>query len=119
MFIEIRDNVIWFKQVKAEPGLHGRLVALGEGEQITLKVDNIEGRWARMRTGRDGRPTDGIKPVGAMAAVWARLQARRGELVRLEIPDSKRDDYLAGLDESLDEWLSAEDEEAFGDLQPI
>lgn len=119
MFIEIRNNAIWFKQLEAEPALHDRLSALNEGEQIVLKVDNVEGRWVRMRTGRDGRPTNGIRPVGAMATVWARLQARRGQLVRLEMPGSMCEAYLVGLDDSLDEWLTAEDEEAFGDLRPV
>lgn len=119
MQIEIRDDVIWFKQLRSEPALYNRLSALRDDEQIVLKVDNIEGRWARMRTGRDGRPTHGIKPVGAMATVWTRLQARRGELVRLEMPDLVPDSYLASLDETLNEWLSAEDEEAFGDLRSL
>lgn len=118
MQIEIRDDVIWFRQLRAEPALISRLSALKDNEKIVLRIDNIEARWARMRTGRDGRPTHGIKPVGAMATVWSRLQARRGELVELEVPDMVPDSYLASLDGSLDEWLSAEDEQAFGDLRP-
>lgn len=119
MMIEIRDDVIWFNQLESEPALLRRLSALEEDEQITLRVDDIEGRWARMKTGKDGRPTHGIKPVGAMAIVWRRLQARRGEAVRIEWPDAAGNGYLEMLEETLDEWRSAEDEAAFGDLRPL
>ena len=72
-----------------------------------------------MKTGADGRPTLGIKPVGAMASVWARLQKRRGEKVRINSPEDEDDPFLRIADATFEEWYSAEDEEAFGELRPI
>ncbi|EHK57462.1 hypothetical protein [Allomesorhizobium alhagi] len=119
MLIEIRDDVIWAKHLKASPALYNAVVNLPEEETINLAVDGIVGKWARMRTGADGRPTLGIKPVGAMATVWKRLQERRGEKVRVSWPDDEEDAWLRLADTTFEEWYSAEDEEAFGDLRPL
>ncbi len=119
MLIEIRDNVIWAKHLKRDPSLHDEIVALGENEILRLRVDGIVGTWAKMRSGSDGRPTLGIRPVGAMASVWARLQKRRGEKVRLERPSDAPDPLLELADRTFEEWYSAEDEEAYGELRPI
>jgi len=117
MLFEIRDDVIWFKHLKHNPLLFERVARLDEGESVTLSVDGTHGRWVRMRRGRDGRPTYGIKPVGEMAKVWASLQSRRGKKVRLELPDYSDDEFLKLASETFTEWLSPEDEEAFAHLQ--
>ncbi|MEJ6783931.1 hypothetical protein [Aminobacter sp. Piv2-1] len=119
MLIEIKDDVIWAKHLKASPALYETVVGLAPEETISLSVDGIVGKWARMRSGADGRPTLGLKPVGAMATVWKRLQERRGEKVHLTWPDDDTDALLRLADMTFDEWYSAEDEEAFGDLRPI
>lgn len=119
MFVEIRDDVLWLKQLKDAPDLFEAASRLPAGEVLTLRVDGIVGKWARMRQGRDGRPTKGLKPIGAMAEVWARLQRRRGELVTLEWPGAEDDPLLRLADETFDEWRSAEDEAAYGELRPL
>lgn len=119
MLMEIRDDVIWAKHLKASPELYDAVVNLEENEIIRLSVDGIIGRWARMRTGKDGRPTLGLKPVGAMAQVWKRMQERRGEKVPLDWPEGPPDPWLQMADASFVEWRSAEDEEAYGELRPL
>lgn len=119
MFVEIRDDVIWARHLKDSPALYDAVIRLADDEIIRLSVDGIVGKWARMRTGSDGRPTLGLKPVGAMAAVWKRFQQRRGEKVRIVWPDDEDDAWLQMANLTFDEWHSAEDEEAFGDLQPL
>ena len=119
MLIEIRDGVIWAKHLKASPALYNEVVDLPDEETISLAIDGIVGKWARMRTGADGHPTLGIKPVGAMATVWKRLQERRGEKVRVSWPDDEEDAWLRLADATFEEWYSAEDEEAFGNLRPL
>ncbi len=119
LILEIRDDVIWMKHLKRDRELYAAVSDLADEETITLRADKIVGKWARMKTGRDGRPTYGIKPVGAMARVWAGMQKRRGEKIRLELPDDEGDAYLRYADQTFVEWYSAEDEEAFGDLQPL
>ncbi len=119
MQIEIRDDVIWAKHLRASRALYDAVIKLPEDETISLMVDGIVGKWAKMRVGADGRPTQGIKPVGAMATVWKRLQQRRGEKVSVSWPDDEEDAWLRLADMTFEEWCSAEDEEAFGDLQPL
>ncbi|PWK63881.1 hypothetical protein [Aminobacter sp. AP02] len=119
MLIEIRDDVIWAKHLRANPALYNTVLNLAPEETINLSVDGIFGKWAKMRTGADGRSTLGLKPVGAMATVWQRLQERRGEKVHVHWPDNEDDAWLRLADMTFEEWYSAEDEEAFGDLQPL
>lgn len=119
MLIEIRDDVIWAKHLKASPSLYETVVNLAPEETISLSVDGIVGTWAKMRTGADGRPTLGLKPVGAMATVWKRLQERRGDRIQINWPDEETDPLLRLADMTFDEWYSAEDEEAFGELRPL
>lgn len=119
MFVEISDDVLRLKQLKNLPDLYEAALRLPAGETVTLKVDGIVGQWARMRPGRDGRPTLGLKPVGAKAEVWARCQSRRGERVSLCWPDAEDDPLLKLADATFDEWRSAEDEAVYGELRPV
>lgn len=113
--IKIADHTIWFKHVN-EPKLRERLNNLHDEEEINLEVGGVIGRWKRMRTGKDGRRTDAIKPDGAMKKVWNDwYRTRKGEeLVVREI--SLADDYLAAGSTLFSEWNSSEDDEAFRDL---
>lgn len=119
MLIEIRDDVIWAKHLMADPDLYHAVLNLRENETMRLSVDGVVGKWTKMRTGSDGRPTPGIKPIGAMATVWKRLQQRRGEKIAVRRPDDEGDAWLRMADMTFEEWYSAEDEEAFGDLRPL
>jgi hypothetical protein len=118
MLMEISDDVIWIKHLKPHPSLFERLSRLKAEETILLSVDGHVGYWARMKDGKDGRPTMGVKPVGAMADIWKRYQDRRGERIEIDLPGDE-DPFLRLADETFSEWYSAEDEEAFSDLRPI
>jgi hypothetical protein len=113
--LEISDVAIWFPHVHA-PVLAKRLYALQPEEEVTLEADGVIGKWRRMKTGKDGREVVGIKPVGAMKAVWGDwFKNRKGE--RIEVREvTIADDYLAAATPLFSEWASPEDEEAFRDL---
>ena len=114
-YVEIRDDTMWVKQIEGGRALKERIGTLVPGEVIELEVDGIVGRWEKMRSGKDGRPTMGIKPIGPMKEIWKQFQSRRGEVV--EVREVKTADaYLAALSDTMTEWSSPEDEEAFRDL---
>jgi hypothetical protein len=113
--ITIRDNSIWLSHIEGDAPLRSRLERLKPGQAIDLEVAGVVGRWERMKPGRDGRPTPGIKPIEAMRDVWKKMQARRGQLVELREVQTA-DSYLAALSRTLSEWDSPEDEEAYRDL---
>jgi hypothetical protein len=114
-YVEIRDDSMWAKQIEGSKALKDRIIALTPGAVIELEVDGIVGRWEKMRNGKDGRSTLGIKPIGPMKEIWKRFQARRGDVV--EVREVKTADaYLAALSDIMTEWNSPEDEEAFRDL---
>lgn len=119
VMMEIRDNTIWAKHLLQDSHLHRSILGLRENEIIRLTVDGIEGDWQKMKTGSDGRPVAGIKPVGKMASVWKRWQVRRGEKVAVSLPQAETDPFLRIADMTFEEWYSAEDEEAFGELRPL
>ena len=113
--VEIRDDAIWATQIEGGKALKQKILSLSEGEVIELEVDGIVGRWEKMRDGRDGRATNGIKPVGPMKEIWKRFQARRGDVVEVRQVQTA-DTFLAALSDTMSEWNSLEDEEAFRDL---
>lgn len=86
----IKDVVVWTKHVHGDPQLTAKLNTLRGGEQIELSVDGFRGFWRKMNDGRDGRPTNGLRPVGRMQEFWQELYStRRGEAVRIEFPESE------------------------------
>ncbi len=111
----IRDDAIWTKHIEGAPALRERIAAMRPGEVIDLEVDGIVGRWERMRTGKDGRPTNGIKPIGEMRQVWAKLRKQGERTIKIR-EVVMADSYLAALPQVLDEWNSPDDEEAYRDL---
>jgi hypothetical protein len=113
--VKIADNSIWLRHIEQDAPLKDRLAALEPGERVDLEVGGVVGRWEKMRVGRDGRPTDAIKPIESMKDVWTKMQRERGRMVEVRQVLSA-DSYLAALGETLDEWNSPEDEEAFRDL---
>lgn len=113
--VKIADNSIWLRHIEQDVPLRERLSALKPGEFIDLEVAGIVGRWERMKDGKDGRPTDGIKPIESMKDVWIKMQRERGRTVEVRQVVTA-DSYLAALSDTLDEWNSPEDEEAFRDL---
>ncbi len=117
--IEISDVAVWFKHLH-HPELVHRLKALRQQGEISLQIDEVVGRWQRMKTGKDGREVYGIRPVSAMKSVWNEwFKMRKGEDVEIK-EVILADDYLAAAAPLFSEWLSDEDEdedeEAFRDL---
>ena len=45
---------------------------------VNLKVDGITGRWEKMADGKDGRPTNGLKPNAGAKRAWHELLEHRG-----------------------------------------
>jgi hypothetical protein len=80
----VSDYVIWTKHIHGDPELVARIHALWAGQTIELEVDGTKGTWRKMDDGVDGRPTPGIRPIGAAQAVWRALyKTQRGETVTL------------------------------------
>lgn len=114
-FVEIRDDTIWVNHIDGGKQLKDRIISLAPGEVIELEVDGIVGAWEKTRVGKDGRAQQSIKPIGNMKTVWKRFQARRHQNV--EIREVRTADaFLASLSETMSEWNSPADEEAFRDL---
>jgi hypothetical protein len=111
----INDDSIWIRNIEGDPRLRERIAGLRPGEVIDLEVDGIVGKWEKMRKGRDGRPTLGIKPIAEMRSVWARLRREGKRTVGIREVVAA-DTYLASLTPLLSEWDTPEDEEAFRDL---
>ena len=114
--IKISDSNIWAKHIEDDPSLKERILNLAPGAVIELEVGGVAGRWAKANTGKDGRSTDAIKPVGTMKEVWKNFfHTRHGAFVTIR-QTQLADSYLAALRGTLSEWDSPEDEEAFRDL---
>jgi hypothetical protein len=113
--VRLTDQVIWFKHIEGETLLE-RLTALQAEEEIHLEVGGVVGRWKRMKSGADGRPTDGIKPSGAMRDIWSEWYgSKRGDRLTVrEVPQEPRNRLSAVS--LFPEWQCAEDEAAFRDL---
>lgn len=113
----IADDVVWAKHIE-DPTLRNRVQHLIAGEQIHLLIDGIVGKWEKMKDGKHGVPTPGIKPVGAMAEIWkSHFRPKKGKRVAIcEVTTA--DSYFEGLTANLAEWDSPQDERAYHDLQP-
>lgn len=113
--LEITDVAIWFKHVHAKD-LLAKLQSLEPEDEILLSVDQVIGRWRRMRTGKDGRPVHAIRPVGPMREVWNDwYKSRKGDRVDVHAV-TLADDFLSATAGLMSEWSSEEDESAFHDL---
>lgn len=113
--VAIKDDAIWIGHIEGSAALQERLRKLRAGDILELEVDGIVGSWERMRDGRDGRPTLGIKPVSHMKLVWAQLRHQTGRVVHIrEVVTAET--YLSAIGRTLDEWNSPEDEAAYADL---
>ncbi len=113
--VRISDVAIWIKHVEGNE-LRDRLRAMRDEEYINLEADGVVGRWIRMRTGKDGRPTEAIRPEGSMKEVWSNwYRERRGQTIDLR-EVRLADDYIANVAPLFPEWESEEDEAAFRDL---
>ena len=111
----ISDTAIWFKHIDSTE-LKSRVQALNDDQAILLETDGVVGSWRRMKTGKDGRPVDGIRPDGSMKDIWNKWYAnRKGEKVTIR-EVRMADEYLVTVASLFPEWDSPEDNEAFNDL---
>jgi hypothetical protein len=113
----IRDNALWIKHIEGDAAFRARLIALKQETRIDLLVDGRPTRWMKMRDGRDGRPTQGLKPTPETFPFWAAMQARRGEMISILPADEPM--HLQALAATLSEWDDAEDEAAYAHLQAV
>jgi len=114
-YVAIRDDTLWANHIEGDATLKERIQALKPGEVIELEIDGIVGSWEKTRVGKDGRAQQSIKPIGNMKLVWKQFQARRKEVVEIRRVQTA-DSYLAALSDTLSEWNSPADDEAFRDL---
>lgn len=113
--VTVRDDAIWIGHIEGGSTLQERLRRLRAGDVLDLEVDGIVGSWERMRDGKDGRPTLGIKPISHMKHVWAEMRRKTGKTVHIrEVVTAET--YLTAVSRTLDEWNSPEDEAAYADL---
>lgn len=114
----IRDDVIWAKHLSGDQELVRRIAALPEERPMVLLVEGTPVRFLKMKNGKDGRPTNGLKPDPASKPIWSAMQERRGQVVDVRLQDSasSSDPYLASLSGLLAEWDSLEDAEAYDGL---
>jgi hypothetical protein len=84
----VSDYVIWAKHIHDDRELVQHILAMWAGQTIQLEVDGVRGTWRKMDDGGDGRPTPGIRPIGAAQEVWRYLyRRRRGEVVSLKVTE--------------------------------
>ena len=103
----VRDVVIWTKHVHGGDTAQ-RLSGLPGDTEVTLVVDGVSGRWCKMRDGRDGRRTAGLRPVGRAQSFWQSLfESRRGESVSIELESSTEVDLALPEAAEADRWSHA------------
>ena len=83
-YVEIRDHSIWIKHIYEGEKLQKHLLDKKQNTLLELEIDGVKGHWIKMSDGKDGRKTNGIKPVGATKKYWLKMQKRRGDLVSIK-----------------------------------
>jgi hypothetical protein len=113
--VKIADNSLWIKHIDIDKDASVLLGYMPEDTRVIFEIDGTQGEFAKMADGKDGRPTPGYKPIGAMKEFWSTLQRRRGERVPFKIIERKSS-YLTAVQATMTEWDSESDERAFRDL---
>ena len=109
--------------------MRAHLLTLPANAEIGLLIEGVPVCFAKMRDGRDGRATPGLRPADATSkSFWDRMQERRGETVRIDLYREDGSDggtsggpgsggpSLGDLAALLGEWDSAEDSAAYDGL---
>ncbi len=84
--VEIRDHQVWAEHIHGDDALKRRIIGMKAGDLIELKIaGSARAFWKKMQNNRStGKPTHGLKPLGAARHTWAYLyRARREELVSI------------------------------------
>ena len=85
----IQDDVIWKKHIHDDAELLDLVARLSGGQTVALLVDGVRGEWCKMADGHDGRPTQGLRPLGRAKEFWRELyRDRRGDVVTVEVAQS-------------------------------
>ena len=83
--VTVSDVAIWAKHVHGDPAIAEFILGMDAGQTLRLKIDGVAGAWCRMADGKDGRPTLGLRPLGAARDHWHKLyRERRKDLVQIE-----------------------------------
>jgi hypothetical protein len=77
--VQITDTDIWMSHIEGDASLVAKLRSLTEDQTVRLRVDGKDGVWARVMNGSDGRPVEGIKPLGDAKHVWESFLRTSGE----------------------------------------
>jgi hypothetical protein len=83
-YVEVRDNSLWIKHIYQCETLQKILLEMKQNILVELELDGVKGQWIKMSDGKDGRKTNGIKPIGNTKKFWLKMQKRRGELVSIK-----------------------------------
>ncbi len=84
--VEVRDFQVWAKHIHGDDALKHRIFGMKAGELIELKIAGApKSLWKKMADNRStGKPTHGLKPLGADRRAWHYLcRERREELVAI------------------------------------
>ncbi len=117
--LAIKDHTIWVKHIENDPLIVSKIMSLEQNTLVALIIEDKPVLFRKMRDGKDGRPTDGIRPDEDFKEFWKEMyETRRGEVVSIELNSdfNPQDSYLKALSTILNEWDSAEDNEAFNAL---
>jgi len=84
--VTVSDVAIWVKHIHGDPVLTKSIEALEAGQTVRLRIDGVSGAWCKMADGKDGRPTRGIRPLGAASDHWQKLfREQRKNVVAIEL----------------------------------
>ncbi len=84
--VTVRDNVIWLSHIKRSEELRQRLLALQSNQEITLRINGVANTWIKMRDGKDGSSTTGIRPLSEANEQWkAIVESSRGQQIEIEL----------------------------------
>jgi hypothetical protein len=116
--LTIRDHAIWSKHIEEDPDMVRMIESLPENRPINLVIDGKPVRFVKMRDGKDGRPTPGLRPDPSFRPFWHAMQENRGRKVSVQMKPTTalEDSYLSSLSGLLAEWDSPEDAEAYDAL---
>ena len=117
-FMTVRDNALGAKHIEGSPKVAARILGMPQDAPILLLIDGTPVRFVKMRDGAAGRPTPGLRPADSVSKrFWDALQERRGERVRVALPDElPHGPDLASLSALLSEWDTPEDAAAYDRL---
>lgn len=84
--VQVRDHALWIRHINGGPAVQTWLESVPGGATVHLEVDGVSGDWRKMADGKDGRPTQGLKPITEPSrSKWHALQTSRGAFVSFSL----------------------------------